>query len=353
VMFRQICPGPCAFCTRCNQACDVLESLRTSDSEGLGALTPPQVAELLGELRPAHWTAKRREALLEALQLGGQESFTFAELVSWVFQAEDPKELARPLGLELDATAGALSYAADFKPVVHLTCGLLMVPHGTTASNVQRLFQNHSDGPKSQLSPEGISEVERGAAAFVEAYGPALRRRAEEAGGGRWAVYRSPLQRCEDTANIFVAALERAGIPLPEVTVDLDLIEINHGSWGEHTAESLRDEGRQEDAELAAKYRQGWMVAKATDGSGESLLEVIARVAAWLEKLQRRHGDSAAGPPTRVLVFGHGTFQNAVEALLRVYPDKTLGALFTRVTGGSHLRRGFAHELTPRSSDAP
>ena len=45
-----------------------------------------------------------------------------------------------------------------------------------------------------------------------------------------------------------------------------------------------------------------------------------------------------------VVAFGHGTFQNACEVVLRCY-DKPPAAVFTRAPGESHLRRGYAHVL--------
>lgn len=334
-MFRQSCPGPCQFCTTRNSACDALEIFQGVDTNGVNELRPEQVAELMVELHPNFWTDKRTRGLLEAMKLDGKETITFVDLIQWLFQADDPEDLVAPLGLTL-ATADDIAYGPEYQPPV-LTCGLLMVPHGSTISNAEHLFQNHSDGEKSQLIAEGISQVERGALDFATKYGKMI-----QDNPGSWAIYRSPLKRCKDTAAIYQAAFDRAGIQFVEPRVDLDVIEINHGSWGENDVDGLIIADRMEDAVNAEKYRGGSFTAKPVDGSGESLLEVIARAAAWLERLQARHGSGK----TNVLVFGHGTFQNAVELLLRTYPDKEPRALFTRVTGGSHLRRGSAHVIT-------
>lgn len=185
----------------------------------------------------------------------------------------------------------------------------------------------------SQLLPEGITGAERGAAAFAHDFGPLIRAQLNN-----WVLYCSPLTRTKDTALPYVSALREAGILVPEPTVDDALIEINHGTWSTKSVQALRDEGR-DDAERAAEYRDGSFVAKTQDGSGEAILDVVVRAADWLRELEARHGSSR----TNVLVFGHGTFQNAVELLMRVHPDKSPTQLFSRVSGGSHLRRGEAH----------
>ena len=49
-----------------------------------------------------------------------------------------------------------------------------------------------------------------------------------------------------------------------------------------------------------------------------------------------------------VVIFGHGTFQNAVESLLRTFGDaKQPPEIFARAKGASHLRRGFPHNVYP------
>jgi len=251
---------------------------------------------------------------------------------------DDATELAAKLGFDL--SINSLAYSPDFQPVVRLSCGLIMVPHGKTPSNVRLLFQNHSDsGPESWLIPEGVAMAKAGAAAFVQEYGPVLC-----ANPNNWVMYCSPLSRTKATAEPYVAALREAGACVPEPTVDPDLIEINQGSWHGQTVQDLKTAGRLEDAELAEQYRaHGSFLAKPVDGSGECILQVIVRAAAWLQKMERLHG----GSDTNILVFGHGTFQNSVETLLQSYPDKTPTHIFSRVSGGSHLRRGEAHLLAP------
>jgi len=241
---------------------------------------------------------------------------------------------AESLGLVL--AGSSVDYAPGYAPPAKLACRLIMVPHGQTPSNVGLLFQSHADGgPDQTLTESGVEMARRGAAAFAEDFGPELR-----AGPDRWAFYRSPLSRTAQTAAQYEATLAEAGIPVASPGVDARLIEIDAGSWHGFTVDGLAAAGRAEDAEAAAAYRGGSFLARPLDGSGESLLELIARAAEWLRELQGRH---AAGDT--VVVFGHGTFQNAVEVLLRCYPEKSPAQVFSRVSGGSHLRRGEAHLL--------
>ena len=63
---------------------------------------------------------------------------------------------------------------------------------------------------------------------------------------------------------------------------------------------------------------------------------MLERARAWLEGLD------ATG--RHVVAFGHGTFQNACEVVLRCY-DRPPADVFTRAPGRSHLRRGYPHVL--------
>lgn len=332
VMMRQICPGPCQFCTTANNAYDTLETFHRCDTHGVKELTPDQVAQLMVELRPDFWTEERTAGLLEDMKLNGQ-SIIFEKLVKWLYQAEDPHQLAKSLHLKILPNE-QVEYEQHFQPPVQLTCGLLIVPHGRAVYNQEGRFQNHADGETSELLPEGMSQNEEGVAALMETYGRSMRDNPDS-----WVFYRSPLKRCRDTFETYQAALQRAGIRVPEATVDVDVIEINHGSWGERDVSDLIQAELFEEAALGELYKGGSFLAKPGDASGESLLDVVARAAEWLKGLQARHSSGR----TNVIVFGHGTFQNAVELLLRVHPGKSPAALFSRGGGGSHMERGHPH----------
>eukprot|EP00931_Biecheleriopsis_adriatica_P060110 TRINITY_DN36089_c0_g1_i1.p1 TRINITY_DN36089_c0_g1~~TRINITY_DN36089_c0_g1_i1.p1 ORF type:complete len:280 (+),score=52.32 TRINITY_DN36089_c0_g1_i1:28-840(+) len=256
---------------------------------------------------------------------------------------EEVKARIDALGFRL--TAGdALEYKEDYEKPVSLSCGLIMVPHGKTPSNRDHLFQDHSDSDLSKLLPEGVEAAKRGAAKFMESFGGMVRDNPDQ-----WVMYRSPLSRTGATAEPYMSALREDGALLVEPIVDPELIEINQGSWAGLSVKALAEAGRTEDAEAAQAYREKSFLAKALDGSGESKFDVLHRAAAWLRSLEERHGSRGCN----VLVFGHGTFQNCVELLLRCYPEKSAEEIFTRnPSGGSHLRRGEAHVLAPLQEPA-
>lgn len=260
--------------------------------------------------------------------------------------AEEPRDVAAALGFDVEE-GDTLAYKADYTPPTALSCGLIMVPHGKTQSNNEHLFQDHSDSALSQLLPEGVEMARRGAAEFVQQYAESMKGNLDT-----WVLYRTPLSRTTTTADCYVAALREAGVEVPDPIVDPLLLEINQGSWAGLSVDGLAAAGREQDAVLARAYRDASFFAKATDGSGESKLDVLRRSADWLRVLEARHGSAKCN----VLVFGHGTFQNCVELLLKCYPDKSAADIFNRnPSGGSHLRRGEVHILTPlhvHASDA-
>lgn len=249
---------------------------------------------------------------------------------------------AGALGLVLPAASDItpVDYGPEYRPPAQLTCGLLMVPHGQTPSNERMLFQSHRDGPENALTQKGVAMAERGAVAFARDYGPLIRAQPES-----WMFYRSPLSRTETTARSYTRALREAGVDVPDPIVDPDLIEINQGSWHGLSVGGLAGmSGGGAESAMALRYRDGCFVAKALDGSGESRLDVMTRVASWLRRLEELHG----GRRRNIVVFGHGTFQNSVEVLLRSIPGKSPVEVFSRnVSGSSHLRRGEVHVLAP------
>jgi len=181
--------------------------------------------------------------------------------------------------------------------------------------------------------------AQRGAQRAVAIYADAMRKNISQ-----WVTYRSPLNRTAATASPYVSLFREAGVEFPEPVVDPAVIELTHGSWAGVSLKGLQESGRSEEADVAAAYRASSFLAKPIDGSGESKLDVLARAAEWLKQLERRHGRQQRN----VIVFGHGTFQNCVELLLRRYPEKSVSELFDRnPTGSSHLRRGEVHVLSP------
>jgi len=226
--------------------------------------------------------------------------------------------LAR-LGLRL-GPLGAPTLVASFAPPRPRVGALVLIPHGRTPSNQRLIFQNHSEGPDATLLPESLVEAGKGAEVFLDAFGDRLE---------RCSFRRSPLHRCAQTWEAYTAVLADRGLEVPEIAVDEALVEIDHASWHGKTVEEL--EGA--DRAAAAAHRAGDVLAGPADG--ESQLDVLERARAWVESLD--------APDRVVVVFGHGTMQNAIEVVLRTYGSRPPAEVFTRVPGKSHLRRGFPH----------
>ena len=227
---------------------------------------------------------------------------------------------------------GRVKHAATAAASASLSLAqLVMVPHGRTPSNEKLLFQGHREGPEGQLLPQSLRDAATGAAAFLASdLGSELKR-----APSRFVFLRSPLQRAAQTADAYLRAIGEAGLPVPDVEVDSGLLEIDHSAWHGWSAEEMHgDEGA-----AARAYRHGSFFAKPI--GGESNLELLARCDAWLAERSSRHAGKV------VVCFGHGTFQNAAEVLLRTLGATEPKRVFSRRPGESHLRRGFAHRVYP------
>ena len=217
------------------------------------------------------------------------------------------------LGL-VELRPGVVAYARHYAPPVVPLRSLIMVPHGRTPSNVRLLFQSHAEGPNATLLPESLDHA---------------------AAPERFAFARSPLRRCAQTAEAYAARFAARGFPPLDVAVDGRLLEIDHASWHGSTVDEVPAGPERAAAE---RYRAGDFYAKPSDG--ESNVDVLERARAWLE-------DPPAARDQHLVVFGHGTFQNAAEVVLRCLGDKEPADVFSRAPGRSHLRRGFPHALYP------
>mmetsp|Transcript_9316 Transcript_9316/g.29059 ORF Transcript_9316/g.29059 Transcript_9316/m.29059 type:complete len:242 (-) Transcript_9316:53-778(-) len=209
----------------------------------------------------------------------------------------------------------------SYAPLRPRVKALVMVPHGRTPSNEKLLFQSHREGPNATLLPESLTEAEKGADAFLDAYGDAL---------DDCHFVRSPLHRCGQTAGVYEAVIRSRGPEPPRCASDPALVEIDHASWHGLTVDELTGADR----EAAVAQRAGDLLAAPADG--ESTLDVLERAAEWLATLEA---------PGVCVAFGHGTFQNACEVVLRTYGDREPADVFTREPGRSHLRRGYPHLL--------
>ncbi len=249
-------------------------------------------------------------------------------------QIIDEETLLTRLSLER-APGDTVTYSKDFRPLKLLCEELVWIPHGRTPANEGLIFQSHVESPDGQLLPDSLSETEAGAKEFFEKYGATFNRIP-----GKFTFVRSPLERTRETAEIYRrVAVELFG---PEIAfrvepfVEDELVEIDHGSWHGKTASELSGT----EAVKASAYRNGSFFAKPSDG--ESNLELIDRCSHWLKKAASEVHEGQI-----LVVFGHGTFQNAAELLLcppYLTPPRP-EIYFTRKPGQSHIRRGYPHVL--------
>jgi len=142
----------------------------------------------------------------------------------------------------------------------------------------------------------------------LEAQGPmysALARRLPHP--ARWKV--TPLSRTRRTAH----AIFNAGYPAEHLTVEPDLIEQSLGEWQGLPHAELP-------AKLAAPQHPFWPLAgDEKPPGGESMVEVIVRAGAALERLARQHSGEDV-----VIVSHGGTIRAAVAHALDVRPDNAL-----------------------------
>lgn len=136
---------------------------------------------------------------------------------------------------------------------------------------------------------DGVSLSDKGRR---EAEGLAERLKPE----GLSAVYSSPLARTLETARPIARAAGLETIP------ESDLLEIDFGAWTGRPFDALETD-------------PGWQVwnaqrAHARPPGGESLLEVQARLARWLERVRAQH------PGQRIAAVTHSDVIKAVVALV-------------------------------------
>ncbi|MGQ4485549.1 bifunctional RNase H/acid phosphatase, partial [Streptomyces sp. SAS_281] len=160
---------------------------------------------------------------------------------------------------------------------------LVLLRHGETALTPQKRFSG-SGGTDPALSPAGLVQAERAAAAF------AARSTVQE-------VVSSPLRRCRETAGAVAA---RLGL---EVRVEDGLRETDFGAWEGLT---FGEVGERYGADLDA-----WLASPdaAPTGGGESFAEVARRVAATRDRLVTRYAGRT------VLVVTHVT---PIKTLVRL-----------------------------------
>jgi broad specificity phosphatase PhoE len=123
----------------------------------------------------------------------------------------------------------------------------------------------------------------------------------------RWKV--TPLSRTQRTAQ----AIFDAGYPAEELGVEPDLIEQSLGEWQGLPHADLP-------AKLTAPQHPFWPLAgDEKPPGGESMVEVIVRAGAALERIAQTHRGEDV-----VIVSHGGTIRAAVAYALDVHPDNAL-----------------------------
>ncbi len=222
-----------------------------------------------------------------------------------------------------------------------LSYRLILVPYGQTPANVDLLFQDSfRDGGFNQiLTPEGEAAVKSGAEEFWNMYRDEILRNPE-----KFVFLQPPLLATHQTVELYFKKMEeewkkntKKRFPF-RLKIDRDTKDISHGSLRDRAAEEAPDADR----DAATAYRTGDFFVRPKDG--ENRIMLMERARRWILRNNKRHAGKT------VVLFGHGTFQNAVEAILRTYPGKTPKEIFTRAKGVSHLKRGFPHAVYTRGA---
>lgn len=168
-----------------------------------------------------------------------------------------------------------------------------LIRHGESAANAGQASRDHESIP---LTPRGLQQAITVARSFTET--PDL-------------IVVSPFSRAQSTANETVAVFPTAAFeiwPIQEFTY------LEPARCVDTTVAQRR--------EWVSAY---WMRAAPdySDGNGaESFLDFVARAQAFLDRL-------AEHPASRVAVFSHGQFLNAVAWLLQRRPELLDGHAMT------------------------
>ncbi len=148
---------------------------------------------------------------------------------------------------------------------------LTFLRHGESESNKVEILQGQSNSP---LSDKGRQQARQ------------VAERWRQAGVGFDAIFSSPLQRAQQTAEIVAETLDFSG----KIEIDPIWIERSFGALEGETLQELR----------SRQPQVGWWLAfDPIGGSGESQIDLYVRAAQGLQGLIRR-------PPGRYLVVSHG-----------------------------------------------
>jgi probable phosphoglycerate mutase len=172
---------------------------------------------------------------------------------------------------------------------------------------VRRTFQGWVDGPENQLNTVGKVQAQQAAKALYrelgELLGPYLQ---DFVLSGKLVVLHSPMTRARDTANTFIEYFRtQTGIVLDPV-VEEKLTEMCFGVIDGLSLEQIEDEKLKA---LTLRYKASQDATIDWNGTGESFLDVVARVTRLLEKLNEQY----CHKDVLVIAFAHGTLINALR----------------------------------------
>jgi broad specificity phosphatase PhoE len=192
-------------------------------------------------------------------------------------------------------------------PGVELKVPLLVVRHGQTDGNVRRIFQGWVDGPENQLNDVGKAQAQKAAQALYQELDELLEPCLQDfALSGKLIVLHSPMSRARDTANTFLEYFrDQTGISLDPM-VEEKLTEMCFGIIDGLSLEQIEDEDLKA---LILRYKAFQDATIDWNGTGESFLDVVARVTRLLEKLNEQY----CHDEVLVIAFAHAMLINALR----------------------------------------
>ena len=205
--------------------------------------------------------------------------------------------------ITLDTASGQIKLIGN-QPIVPLAFTLIADRHGRTPGNL-RDFQGHSDDSYlNELIPQSKKDAQIAAGVLLKALKPRLY------AGEKIVIVRSPLKRARSEAAPFIALLKQEGYKegihyeFAPSAVDAGAIERDYGVWDMKMIAELP----QAEKEKALRYR-----IKADNNvrplNGESNVDLILRVKAWLDNLNGLYKGRT------VVVFGHARHLSVVSLL--------------------------------------
>lgn len=224
---------------------------------------------------------------------------------------KDIENRLNELGFSLNWETGRLRYASNFSPLT-TNIEIVYIRHGQTIGNVEpRIYQGQVDYPENQLNENGIQNAEDSAALLEN----------EVANG--WKpdiVLVSPLQRCRDTANVFLQKH-------PEYKNQIcdELKEIAFGDWDNVPVVNIGKDNMAhlfyltQNAVVKSEKPHVKKMNSCERIEPESFIDLIFRIAAYLKKLNKDallfHKGQKENEKLKVVIFGHSMAGAAVRIL--------------------------------------